>query len=221
METNKRVKLVMLLSFLAVLSIIHIIRNLNSVSLDRSPIDAARPNSSEIVTFKEHGFYLRVPLGMPIGDKFSYNALVEDTWMQGSGGRGENLACIYVFHKEQKTPKALEWVVEVRASITTDKFSLQELLTKSTYTDQAPEIVQINQIPFSVFPISDAAMMKALHGYSYRTIHQGKGYILEILSHGNTYQDEDTPPIVSEDQLQIQMEKALKIVKSFNFSSPP
>jgi hypothetical protein len=221
METNKRLAISIVLTILAVLCIIHIIRNLYSVSPLRTVIDDCVPNSSEIVKFEDHGFYLRVPLGLPIRKNFSYTSLVEDSWMQGSLNRGENLASIYVFYKKQKTPMQLEWTVELRVSVTTDKYSLQDLLTKSAFTDELPEIVQINHIPFSVFPISDAAMMNAVHGYSYRTIHKGKGYVLEVLSHGSTYQDENNPPIVSEDQLQNILQRALSIVKSFNFSETP
>jgi hypothetical protein len=221
MQTNKRLAMLIFLLFLAVLCIIHLIRSINSVAPESGKIEKIFPVCYKVVKFEEHNFLLHVPVEVHTSESFPSSALLETSWMQGSQDDGDPLFCVTVFQKSQKKANPLEWKVEVRVGVTTDPNALEDLLAKSIYTKQSPNILLINQIPFSVFPIQDAGMMKAVSGYSYRTIHEGKGYVLEVLSYGSTYKDGRHATLIREDQLKLHLKAALEIVTSFDFMYHP
>jgi hypothetical protein len=218
MQNNKRLGILIVLLFIAVLCTLHIIRNLNNISSDYEKYPKLTSSRYiDLIKFEEHNFTLLVPSTTSISDKFPNSSFIEPTWMQGATATGEPVASLSVYHFKLAKAYPSEWRVELRISITTDPFALENIEKKSIYTNQLPEIKLIHEVPFYVFPIQDAGMMKAISGYSYRTIYDGKAYVLEVLSYGSTYKDENYVDLLNDDQINKHIQTALEIIDSFTF----
>jgi hypothetical protein len=84
--------------------------------------------------------------------------------------------------------------------------------------NSSPRDANIGGLPFKVGTTSDAGMMKYTNVTSYRIIHNGACYAVEQVEYGSSYQDENTQPGLTQDQLQAYYDKAGAIARSFRFT---
>lgn len=85
------------------------------------------------------------------------------------------------------------------------------------YEEQVITNETINGIPFKKFEFGSAGMMQYVEGNSYRTIHNGKCYVIEQVKAGSTYRDDTMREGIPEVELQEYYEQGEGIVRTFTF----
>lgn len=178
-------------------------------------------NSNQQITHVNdtYGFSISYPKTCIPQKTFSKYDLLSDRWMAGApeDTKGKAILCIPIIRIVSDSSYPRTWNTEVRIGVTEDNAELRSFLSKSAYSMDPPKQQKIGNEMFYVFPISDAAMMKFIRGYSYRVIHDGIGYAIEMVTIGSNYREDKSPKDISDQVLSEFDNQAEKIIKSFQF----
>lgn len=92
---------------------------------------------------------------------------------------------------ENKNSYPLYFDAETRVGVSTDPGEVAHCTGGLTDQDISGSTITINDIPFTVYTIQDAAMMQYIEGLSYRTVHNNTCYVIEQLKTGSSYHNEE------------------------------
>jgi hypothetical protein len=185
----------------------------------RTKIDPISSNRLATHINDTYGFSISYPKTCVPQTKFLKYDLLSDQWMAGAtdNSKGKPILCIPIIRMVNESSYPRAWNTEVRIGVTEDYTELTSFLFTSEYSTDPPKQEKIGNVMFYVFPIQDTAMMKFVRGYSYRTIHNGVGYAVELLTIGSNYREDKSPKDLSDQVLNEYDKQAEKVVKSFLF----
>jgi hypothetical protein len=170
---------------------------------DRSPTTTAAPaasataatanavthNDAGTVTDTQHGFALAVPAGMALRHDFQRSYLGDGAWkaFAGPDSHGEPAAALVLDGSNGIT------AAELRLGIGTDAEALAHCRELPASATSGSDTVVLAGVPFIHFHAGDAAMSHYLEVESYRAVHAGRCYAIDLLLTGTRPEVYDPP----------------------------
>lgn len=165
----------------------------------------------------EHGFTLRYPSSSRIEEPFSgfwrVNAPASATGTPLLGIIG------YETKSEKAYPRSYSALVRVAFSTHKDEVKNCEKPTAEEGEEALPDRT-IQGTIWKAFSFEDAAMQKYVKGVSYRTLHEGKCFALEMIAKGSSYREEESAQDIPQETLDAAYASLDDIVESFAFTNP-
>ena len=126
----------------------------------------------------------------------------------------------YATESDHSFPRYYDAMVRIGVSSDAAEVADCTKITPDTGEEALPDAV-MNGTTWKVFSFQNAGMMQYLKGVSYRTVHEGKCFVMEKLATGSSYRDD---PASADDVPQATLDKAYadldQIVQSFAFTTP-
>lgn len=172
----------------------------------------------------EYGFMIKFPPNLQSSNTFTTFHEVGNNWRLNASDNNQGKAVVAipiftvdqgsVLNKKQQYP--LYFRAEVRVGVSPN---IKECYsTDEGYTGQKVTDVSINGVNFKKFSAQDSAMMKYVQSESYRTIHNGKCYVIEQIKNGSSYKDETMTSGIDDTVLANYYNTGATIVKTFKFT---
>lgn len=180
-------------------------------------------SSKETYTNSNYGFSITYPNTLNAQSTFGiFHELNQNDWRFGAttAKRGTPVVDIPVVEIENSSTNGekkypLFYTARVRVGVSND--IAQCYVTDDGYANQTVTNVTINGVVFKKFIFGDAAMMKYVNGASYRTVHNGKCYVIEQIQNGSIYRDETVVGGYTDTALAAIYAQTTPIVMSFKF----
>lgn len=165
----------------------------------------------------QYGFQFYYPKQLSIENAFGSSYLVTNNWRYGDNadtGPGKGIVVIPTLRIDNAPNNTYphNYLSELRVGVSNAPNAVNNCIKGSSST------LQIHNITFYVFPISDAAMSHYVVGFSYRTLHNNQCYAIEQLKIGTNRMTAPAPADISDKTLQDYYYLAGKIVKTFEFT---
>lgn len=190
-----------------------------------SPSQTSTQSSYHSYANAVYGFTMKYPSFVKVRDGFFPFYQLGSQWRMypSIANQGKAVVSFNIYTVDQgsyRTGKEffpLFFTSEVRVGVSDNTKSCYE--ADQGYTDQQPLSVTLGGVPFKKFTSGDAAMMKYVRVESYRTIHNGKCFVLEQIKNGSNYKDVEMKPGISEVKLGEYYNLGETIIKTFRFTN--
>jgi hypothetical protein len=169
-----------------------------------------------------YGFTLKYPAHATEHDEFSTSYILSQQWRAEAplDSTGTPVVEIVGYHTESDHSYPREYTAMVRVGVSTSTADIASC-TKTTADTGETALADavINGTTWKAFSFGDAATMHFVQGVSYRTVHDGKCYVMEKLATGSSYKDD---PASADDVPQATLDAAYNdldpIIQSFSFT---
>lgn len=171
----------------------------------------------------EYGFTLQYPSTAIEHDEFSTSYILSQQWRAEApvNSTGTPVVEIVGYHTESDHSFPREFTAMVRVGVATSSKDIASC-TKVTLDTGETAVADavINGTTWKAFSFGDAATMHYVKGISYRTIHEGKCFVMEKLATGSSYMDDpDSADDIAQATLDEKYNDLDAIVQSFSFTA--
>ncbi len=174
-----------------------------------------------IYTNGDYGFSIFYPATTTVSTTFDSAYILPTTWRVNAlqNATGTPVIEVVGYQTKSTTHFPRYFKTEVRIGVSKDPQEIAAC-TKVGNGERAMPSAAFGGATWSVFAMSDAAMMQYNQGTSYRTMHDGMCYALEQIEVGSSYRDVPSPSDIPESVLQAHFNELDSVVRSFSFARP-